>query len=458
MELERDFVNFIMGGRFENLPKETVDIVKNIILTATGAAIAGARAEGCESVINQVKEWGGKEEATILIHGGKVPAYNAAFANSTLVRALDIEDSMKPGMHVSASAFPTALAAAEVAGSCSGKEFITALAYGLDMSIRINSASVYNGFDPSGVCGIFAAIAAAGRLLHLNSAQMWDALALGFNRPVQTFQSIVDGTLAVRVGQGVISQGAMMCIQLAQRGINGPKNFLEGVFGYFHLYANDKYDRHVVTRELGKRFELDKIMFKKYPSCGGTISSTDCILLLMGENNLTPENVAEINVRVTPYVYDENGGQFKIRDNPRVDAQFSIQYCVANALLRKVPKLQHFDESYVRDPKIMELIGKIHVAPSPALEGEKWGASMRADMDVTTTDGVTYHKSVPIPSGFPGNPLKNEEIRERFQQAVSYSSKPLPKENIDRLISIIDQLEQAEDVCALIPLMMSKNQ
>lgn len=454
MELEKDFVNFIMGGRFEDLPKETVNIAKNVILIAAGAAIAGAEADGCEAVINQVKEWGGKKEATILIHGGKVPAHNAAFVNSTMVRALDIEDSLQPGMHVGGSAFPTALAAAEVAGGCSGREFLTALVLGIDMSIRINSASVYNGFDPSGVCGIFAAIAAAGRILHLNSAQMWDALALGFNRPVQTFQSIVDGTLAVRVGQGTISQGAMMCVQLAQKGINGPENFLEGVFGYFHLYANDKYDRRAITEGLGKRFNLDRIVFKSYPSCGGTISSTDCIILLMGENNLTPENVAEINVRVTPYVYDMTGGQFKIGDNPKVDAQFSIQYCVANALLRRMPRLQHFDESYVMEPKIMELIGKIHVAPDPALEGEKVGASMGADMDVTTTDGATYHKTVPIPSGFPGNPLTNEEIMERFQQAVSYGSKPLPKENIDRLQSTIGQFEQVEDVCALIPLMM----
>jgi 2-methylcitrate dehydratase PrpD len=454
LELEKDFLDFIMGGRFEDLPKETVDITKNVILIAAGAAIAGAEAEGCETVVNQVKEWGGKEEATILTHGGKVPAYNAVFANSTMLRALDMEDSMKPGMHIGGSAFPTALAAAEIAGVCSGKEFLAALTLGIEMSIRINLASMYNGFDPSGVCGIFASIAAAGRILNLNSAQMWDALALGFNRSVQTFQSIVDGTLAVRVGQGTISQGAMICVQLAQKGITGPKNFLEGVYGYFHLYANDRYERKVITEGLGKRFSLDKIVFKSYPSCGGTIGSTDCILLLMKEYNLTPENVAEINVRVTPYVYDMTGGQFKIGDNPKVNAQFSIQYCVANALLRKGAKLEHFDESYIREPRIMELVEKIRVTPDPDLEGEKAGASMRADMDVTTTAGATYHKTVPIPSGFPGNPLTNGELIEHFQQAVSYRSKPLPKEKAEGLLSFINQLDQAEDVCALIPLMM----
>ena len=93
----------------------------------------------------------------------------------------------------------------------------------------------------------------------------------------------------------------------------------------------------------------------------------------MGKYSLTPENVAEINVRLTPYAHHMVGGQFKIGDNPRVDAQFSVQYCVANALLRKESLLRHFDESYIRDRRIMDLVRKIHVAPDPALEGEKQG-------------------------------------------------------------------------------------
>lgn len=69
-----------------------------------------------------------------------------------------------------------------------------------------------------GVCGILAAVAAAGRVLRLDPVQMLNAFGLGFNRPIQTFQSIVDGTTAVRVGQGLISQGAITCVQMAQNG------------------------------------------------------------------------------------------------------------------------------------------------------------------------------------------------------------------------------------------------
>ena len=63
MELENKFVNFIMDGKYEDLPEEPIEVVKNIILTEAGTIVGGAIAEGCEDLINLIKEWGGKEEA-----------------------------------------------------------------------------------------------------------------------------------------------------------------------------------------------------------------------------------------------------------------------------------------------------------------------------------------------------------------------------------------------------------
>jgi len=282
---------------------------------------------------------------------------------------------------------------------------------------------------------------------------MWNALGLGFNRPIQTFQSIVDGTTAVRVGQGLISQAAITCAQMAASGITGPKNFLEGVFGYFHLYAGDEYDPATITAGLGEAFHLDRISFKNYPSCGGTIASTDAILGLMQRHRLMPEDIARIDVKVTPYIYDMTGGPFEIGDNPRVDAQFSIQYCVANALLRRESVLRHFDEDQVRDARILDLVRKIGVAPDPGLEGPRQGSSLRADMDVTTTTGDVCHASIPVPSGFPGNPMSTERIVERFEEAARYGGKPVPEGNLEKIAALVARLELEDDVRVLIPLL-----
>jgi 2-methylcitrate dehydratase PrpD len=451
--LERRFLDFLMDGDFGSLPLEAVDVVKNVVLNDLGALVGGAAAEGCDTVRDLVRAWGGREEATILVHGGKVPAHNAALVNSAMARALDIDDHMPPGMHLGGSAVPTALAAAELAGGCSGKEFLTALVLGFEMAIRINDASTYDGFDPSGVCGMFASVAAAGRVLGLDAPQMLNALALGFNRPVQTFQSIVDGTTAVRVGQGLISQGALMAVEMAHRGITGPPNFLEGVFGYFHLYAGDRYDPAAIAAGLGEDFHLDKVAFKNYPSCGGTIAGTDAILRLMEQHRLTPGQVARVDVTVTPYICDMTGGPFKIGTNPRVDAQFSIQYCVANALLRGRPVIRHFDEDQVRDPRILDLVARIHVVSDAALEGERQGSSLRADMYVTTVSGDSLRMSIPIPSGFPGNPLSRERIAERFQEAAHYGAIPLADDKLEGVVALVDQLERSRDVRELVPLM-----
>jgi len=458
MEIEKRFTQFLSETEFDDLPKEPVDMIKNVILTVMGAIIAGATCEGCGAVVNQVKEWGGKEEATILIYGGKVPAHNAALANSTMARALDICDSTFPGIHIGSSSIPTALAAAELAGGCSGKDFLAAIVLGTEVASRINSVSDYDGFDPTGVCTLFATSAIASKILHLNSAQTLNALALAFNKSGGSFQSNIDGSLAVRLIQAFVSQGGIICAQLAKRGITGPKNFIEGIYGYFHLYAKDKYNKEGLIDELGERFDLMKTVFKSYPSCGATISSTDAILALVREKGLVPEDVNTIDIRVPPYMYKLVGHQFTIGDNPRVNAQFNIQYCVANALLRRGSKLSHFEESYIREPRIMEIIKKIHVAPDPGLEDPRRpGFSAGSEMKVTTKDGSIYHKSVTIPSGFPGNPLTDEEHKEHFGDCVSYGGKPLRRENIDTVTPLISHLEDVEDVRSFLPLLISEH-
>jgi len=455
MQTEKKLTQFISDTQFADLPQETIDAIKNVVLNIVGTTAAGATREGCEAVVKQVKDWGGKEEATILIHGGKVPAYNAAFANSFMARALDIDDAMFPGMHVGASTVSTALAVAELAGGCSGQEFLTALILGHETAARFNSVTDYVGFDHTGVCTILGTAAVAGRILRLNSAQILDTLALAFNKSGGSFQSNVDGTLAIRAIQGFAAQGGVISAQLAQRGITGPKNFADGVYGYLHLYGRDKYNSEAVTEKLGQSFIFsDKILFKKHPSCACTEGSTDAILYLMEEKGLTPENVERIDIRVSPIAYRLVGHPFEVGQTPTVNAQFNIQYCVANALLRKGTSLRHFEESQIREPRITELIKKIHVAPDPALEG-KIEVHLRTDMKVTTTKGDIYQKVLDEPRGSPGNPLTSEEHRECFRDYISYAGKPLPNENVDKIVSMVDRLEEVEDVCNLIPLLLA---
>lgn len=451
--IEEKLVEYILLTQYEDLPDEVIDTAKNLILTIFGTTIAGAMAKGCEALVNQIREWQGKKEASILIHGGKVPAFNAVLVNSYMARALDFDDGIRPGMHVGASVVPAALAASEIASGCSGKEFLTAIVVGAEVADRINSISDYDGFDPTGICSIFAATAAASRILQLDKDQTWNALAIAFNKSAGSFQSNIEGALSVRLIQGFSSQGGILSAQLAQSGFTGPKAFLEGVYGYFHLYAKDAHDPEKVAGELGKRFELLQTIFKKYPSCFDTYASTEATLDLVQERAVNPNDIDRIDINVTPYVYKLVGGQFRIGENPKVNAQFSIRYCIANALLRKSSKLEHFEEALIRDPQIMNLIEKVNVVSDPALDRR---GETALDMQVTFKDGDVNNRSLDFPSGSPENPLNNQEHTNRFRSCIEFSGEILPKKNIENLTTLVGELEELEDVRILISLLISQ--
>ena len=457
METEKKLIEFVLDTEFDELPQKPVGVVKTIVLTNLGSISAGATIEGCRELVDLVKEWGGKQEATILIHGGKVPGYNAALANGTMARALDYEDAIVPGLHMGPVAVPAGLAAAELAGGCSGKEFLTSLVVGIELANRlnlINVSSYYGGFKGTGVCSIFAATATAGRILRLNSAQLFNALGHTLNRAGGSGQSNIDGAQTVSLVTGFASQSGIICTQLAQRGITGPKNFLEGPFGWFNMYGRGKFDTQAVVGELGKRFELTKTLFKKCPSSGPTQTSTQGMLELVREKGITPEDVVSIDIRVGPFAHTAVG-HFEIGNSPRVNAQFSIPYCVANALLRKSSRLHHFEESYIRDPKIMDIIKKINVTPDPAIEKREQRAM---DMEVRIKQGAVYQKSIDIPRGSPGNEMTKEEHMARYYEGVSYGRKPLPQKNVEQIISMVGNLDEVGDIRDLIPLLLSENE
>lgn len=452
METESRIVEYVCRTCFTEVPELVLRVVKNQLLSIIGTTIAGASAEGCESIISLEKEIGGKAEASILIHGGKVPAAQAAFANGVMARALDFCDALAPGAHIGSAVIPAALASAELVGGCSGADFLNAITIGTEIGIRLNLGEYqYDGFDPTGVCVPFASTAAAAKILGLSKNETWNALALAFNKCGGSFQANVDGALAVRVIEGWVCETGVTCARLAQRGITGPVNFLEGIYGYFHLFGRDRVEAQEVTSGLGIDYRLEGLMFKKYPSCGLTQGSTVAILNLMGEHGIDAETVERIEITVPPYTYKLVGHPFQIGTNPKVNAQFSIRYCVANALLRKGSKLDHFEEFSIKDPRILELVKKIEVISDPAMEAR---GHTPLDMRVLTKDGKEFLKGIDVSPGFPGNPLTQKEHMERFRDCIDFASKRLPEPNIDRVRETVEHLETMGDVCDLIPLLM----
>ena len=438
---EQQLARFVTAQPLAGIPAHALLTTRRVLLAAIGTGIAGAGEDGIEQLRALLLERGGAPQARSLVFGDRLPAVSAAQLNGTMCRALDFCDAMAPGIHIGSSLVPAALAAAELAGGCSGSEFLAALAVGCELGARFNlTEAMYDGFDPTGVAIVFAATAAAARVLRLDEKQALNALGLAFNRCGGSFQSNIDGTLAVRMVQGWVAAIGVECAQMAQRGITGPSRFLTGIYGYAHLYGRGRLQPSEVVEGLAAEWRLDRMMFKKYPSCGATQGLTELTLGLVQELALQPGDVERVEVRLNPYCHRLVGHPFEMGDNPRVNAQFSVQYCVANAIVRGSSRLPHFRPEAVADPSVHALLRRVHAIGDPALDARGHTA---VDVTLATRDGRVHERRLDIAPGYPGNGLSEEQHVARFRDCMAYAARPLAPEQVASFLA------RVEDVAAL---------
>ena len=457
MSMILELVRNIQKTSFESFDPTIVDKARNRIMDVVGCLIAGANASGCSMLIDLVKEWGGKKESTILVHGGKIPAHHAAMVNSMMARSYDFEPVSpyvdgkgNPG-HLSGTTVPTAIAVAEQKGS-SGKDLLTALILGDDLASRINAASNFSldsGWDCTGTANMFGATAIAGRLWGLNEHQMLNAFGIVINQLAGTMQNVFDGVHSFKLPQGLAARAGIFSVALARKGFTGVKDPLLGKYGYFSLYCRT-YQPEILTKDLGKKFWADTT-FKPYPCCRSNHGAIDCALELARNHKIKPEEIEEITVDVSPVGYDFAVGQpFKIGEVPQVNAGFSLQYTVANALLRKSMRLEHFTEEFIKDPKIMNLMNKIRLTATVPSE-KPLAAGIRLKMK----QGEEYEKRVDVPKGNDiMNPLTADEKREKFINNVTFS-KSVPLEKAEKALNLIERLEEVDNVAKIVSLLVA---
>lgn len=448
---ERQLAEFVVGLRYDDLPPDVCQTSRNIVMAVCGTTIAGAVEDGCLELRDHLLAQGGAPDATILVHGGRLPAPRAALVNAVMARALDYCDAMPPGLHVGSSLVPAALAAIELRGGCDGREFITAIAAGTEVASRMNlTESMYDGFDPTGIAGVFGSTAVVCRLLGLPSHKTVHALALAFNRAAGSFQSNVDGSLAVRLIQGWVAESGVTCAQFADLGLTGPVNFIDGVYGYRHLHGRGRLETSCMTGDFGNTWRLRGTMFKKFASCGLTQGITELALRAIAERDFTAADVQSIDIRLPPYAHRLVGHEFELGTNPRVNAQFSARYCAANVIVRRGSALQHFMPEQVASPQIADLIRRIRVHADPALDAR--GHTV-VDLQIDFRRGPRGAWSLDHPPGFPEAPLTQEEHVRRLEDCLAYAS-CIPEAGSARaLVDAIAALDGADDVRHLIGLL-----
>lgn len=452
MDVISDLARNIVDIEYEDLPQQAVEIAKKFILDTIGVGIAGTGAPGNKEIMDLVEEWGGKKESTILVYGLQVPAPEAAFVNSMFIHSTDYDDTDdRTATHANVTALPAALAIAEKMRS-DGKALITAVTVGVDLICRLALASnLFHGWHNTTTVGIFGAAAAAGKLLGLEEAQMVDALGIAYSQAAGNRQGREDGALTKRLQPAFSTKAGVMSAIMAQKGITGAKNVIQGQWGFFRLYRDYSLDydpdkwAESLRDELGKRFEVVNLSAKPYPCVRCAHAPIDSALELAAHHDIMPHDVQEVLIYTNERVIDTAGGPFVIRTNPEVDAKFSIPYTVAVALTKREVTLSDFEERTIRDPELCKLADRIKVVVSPEFKGSR-SVVGPIEIEIKMKDGKEFSNRVEFAKGHVQNPMTEHDLFRKFKDCVKHSTIPISDQSTEQLLRMLSELEDVDDI------------
>lgn len=451
------FARTLVSTRYEDIPVDAAEMTKKCILDTLGTIVAASRGSPeCKKLVDMVREWGGERQSTIIAFGGKVPCWMAAFANGSMAHALDYDNHLLAAtIHPSCTTVPAGFAVAEHVGKVDGKRFITAVALGDDMICRLGLAvrSRSKKWMMTVPMGGFSAAAVASKLMGLSENQVMNAFGIALTQG--------GGSREMAYGVGADLRGmyaafpnktGVLSAAMAQRDITGPRNSLEGKGGFFPLFADGDYDKPRLTADLGKRFEGTGITFKPWPSCGRTHAYVDAAVAIVTEHDINPDDIDGITVSVNEFA-QQLCEPLEARRTPAtsMDAKYSVPFSTAVAVARRKPAIKDFTPEGIKDPLVLKIAHRVTPRFDPQLSASK--RVTPGVVDIRTRDGQSYSKRVDVPYGHAGNPITMERLVEKFRDCASYSANPLPKGNVDAVVSMVANLEDVKDVSEIVRLL-----
>ena len=445
---------------YEAIPDSAIEVTKKEILDCLGVALAGSAAQGVRELVELSREWGGRGQSSVIYHGMKLPAPNAAQVNATMIHALDFDDTHDTAvMHPGAVTVTTGFATAERQGGIHGKALLTAVTLGTDLMCRFGLATnpggsrLKAGWHFTAIFGYLGAAAVAGKILALDEDKMVNGLGIAYHQSAGNGQCVIDGALTKRMGPGFAAKGGIIAALMAEKGITGAKNCLEGEMGMYNLYHRGTYEPEELMAELGKRYEGINLSFKPYPSCRATHPFIDAALSLARDHDIQTDRIDMITV------FHGQGAKIlceplEIRRRPRnaVDSQFNIPWVVAVAIAKRQVAIHDFTEAGIRDEAVLEVSGKIipRFAESlkrPALEPGR--------VEIKTKNGKVFSCQVDDPSGSPANPMTFDDCVRKFFDCAAHAARQIPKDHLDRVVEMVGRLERMDDATEVIRLVSS---
>ena len=433
---------------FSDLPASTVACARRDILDTFGCMLGGSGSPGIGELCGVIGHWGGREESRVLLRGMRLPAPQAALLNASMGHALDFDDTLDTGgsIHPGVSVLGAVLAATDMLNGVSGRDFLLAVALGLDVSCRIAFASTLDrGWHRTAAIGVFGATAAVGKLVGLTAEQMLHALGIAYSHAAGNRQCILDGALTKRMQAGQAASAGVFSAVLAKTGFTGAHNIFNGRFGFLELYQPNGHDASLLLRDLGSVYCGDALSYKPYP-CGRPLhAAIDAALSARSALGITgAADIDAATIEADPAGHGDQFGGAATRRRPTqvVEAQFAQPFLVATALVHGKVGIGEVDG-----------LGNDDVlALSDRITGVAAQARTKGSLSVTVrrTDGRSVTIEAVSPLGSPEKPLSDAQFAAKFRDCAGNAIRPLPRESVDAVLAAIAGLDTLGDARALL--------
>jgi 2-methylcitrate dehydratase PrpD len=344
-------------------------------------------------------------------------------------------------------------------GPVSGRDLITAIAIGSEISCRVGSVSPGQfhrlGFHPSGLFAPFGVTYLAGKLLRLDADAMARAAGICGSFAAGILECWVDGTQPKFLHPGWAAQSGIAAAFLARAGTTGPAAVFEGRFGLFASHLQDKdVDRDFarITGQLGTRWDSRNASFKPFPAAHVLHPYVDALLRLRSRHGIAPDDVARIDCPVAAFIVPIVCEPIGEKTAPASDShgRVSLQYTLAEALtVGQLGKDAYGTES-LRNPEILSLARRVHYEVDPEFPGP---GRFKGAVRVTLKDGRTLVEVEEFNRGSSQNPMTDAELRGKFDANASGFLSSAAR---DRLVHEIRQLERLPDASVLVGLALAR--
>lgn len=440
-----EVAEYASGLNADDVGAQVLDKAKSVITDTIGVLIGASQTSVLKSLANHLSSRGGGD-ATIVGSGShKVAVEIAAFVNGVGGHHIELDDSHGPSLtHPAAVMVPAALAMGEVADS-SGKEVLTAIIAGYDVSARFSKASgvqaIYErGFHPSSVCGAVGAAVTAGKLLNLAPPQMTMAISLAASQSSGLLTWEDDPSHRSKSFQtGVASRNGVFSALLASGGYGGAIDSLAGRYSAIKAFGGDMADPEKLTAGLGSSFEIMSTDYKRHASCRHTHAAVDGLLDILSAESIGPEEIRSVEVSLP------HSSAFIVDGNPLWT--HNVQYVLAVTAYEGNVTYEHFSERWTKDPRLSAFARLVTVRGDDELE-DAFPAAKGAKLRVEVA-GRLIERQVPLPMGHLLRPIPTELVQDKFERLAGAL---LSEGEVGKLSELLGDFERLDSISPVMRL------